>query len=80
VPIIVRRDLIGGVSGALFALALTAFLLGSIEPGFRPLVVGSLVLGGLCAVVLVWQRRRGGHPSISRHASSREDPPAIEPK
>ncbi len=53
------------MEGAVVALGIGAGLLGIIEPLFRPIAAGSIVLGAGVAAILVW-RRRGGHIRSSR--------------
>ena len=64
----VRRGGFGPMEGAVVALGIGAGLLGFIEPAFRPIGGGAIVLGAIAACVMVWRRRRDSHPSISRHA------------
>jgi hypothetical protein len=78
--VVVSRSLIGTVSGALFVLALTAFALGVIDPGFRPLAIGSVLFGSVVAVLLSWRARRVHHPSIAAHTPEPEEKRPIEPK
>ena len=60
------------MEGAVVALGIGAGLLGIIEPMFRPIAAGSIVLGAGFAAILVWRRRRESHPSISRHTRHEE--------
>jgi hypothetical protein len=66
----------------LVALGIGAGLLGVIEPLFRPIAAGSIVLGAGVAAILVWRRRGESHPTISRHANTDSDDhyKPIEPK
>jgi hypothetical protein len=69
------------MEGAVAVLGIAAGLLGVIEPAFRPIAAGSIVLGGIVAGILVWRRRRESHPSISRHPHKDTDAPkSIEPQ
>jgi len=61
------------MEGAVVALGIGAGLLGIIEPMFRPIAAGSIVLGAGVAAILVWRRRGESHPSISRHANADSD-------
>ncbi len=45
------------MEGAIAALGIGAGLLGIIEPLFRPIAAGSIVLGAGLAAILVWRRR-----------------------
>ena len=74
------RSLVGTVSGALFALALAVFALTVIEPAFRPITIGALLLGGVAALFLGWRARRVRHPTITRESVELEDKRPIEPK
>jgi hypothetical protein len=77
----VRRGGFGPMEGAVLALGIGAGLLGIIEPAFRPIAAGSIVLGAVVAALLVWRRRGESHPTISRHAHTETDPPKpIEPQ
>ena len=77
----VRQGGFGPMEGAVVALGIGAGLLGIIEPGFRPIAVGSIVLGAGVAVILVRRRRAESHPTISRHAHTDSDAyKPIEPK
>ena len=69
------------MEGALVALGIGAGLLGIIEPIFRPIAAGSIVLGAGVAAVLAWRRRGEAHPTISRHAdTNRDTDKPIKPK
>ena len=69
------------MEGAIVVLGIGAGLLGIIEPMFRPVAAGSIVLGAGVAAILVWRRRGESHPSISRHANTDSDThKPIEPK
>jgi len=69
------------MEGAVAALGIGAGLLGIIEPMFRPLAAGSIVVGAGFAVILVWRRLRKTNPTISRHADTDSDTyKPIEPK
>jgi hypothetical protein len=69
------------MDGAVVALGIGAGLLGIIEPMFRPIAAGSIVLGAGVAAILVWRHRRESHPTISRHADTGSDTyKPIEPK
>ena len=69
------------MEGTVAALGIGAGLLGIIEPMFRPIAAGSIVLGAGFAAILVWRRRRESHPTISRHADTDSDTyKPIEPK
>ena len=77
----VRRGGFGPMEGTVVVLGIVAGLLGVIEPAFRPIAVGSIVLGAGVACILVWRRRRESHPSISRHARIETDAhKSIEPE
>ena len=79
--ITVSRGGFGPMEGAVVALGIGAGLLGVIEPAFRPIAAGSIVLGAVVAAILVWRRRHESHPSISRHARGETDAHQnIEPK
>jgi hypothetical protein len=69
----VRRGGFGPMEGAVVALGIGAGLLGIIEPMFRPIAAGSIVLGAGVAAILVWRRRGESHPTISRHANTDSD-------
>jgi hypothetical protein len=73
VQINVRRGGFGPMEGTVAALGIAAGLLGVIEPAFRPIAAGSIVLGAGLACILVWRRRRESHPSISRHTRPEKD-------
>ena len=80
VQINVRRGGFGPMEGTVVVLGIGAGLLGVLEPAFRPIAAGSIVLGAAVAGILVWRRRRESHPSISSQARSATDPRApIEP-
>jgi len=69
------------MEGAVVALGIGAGLLGIIEPMFRPIAAGSIVLGAGVAAILVWRRRGESNPTISRHANTDSDThEPIEPK
>jgi hypothetical protein len=69
------------MEGAVVALGIGAGLLGIIEPMFRPIAAGSIVLGAGVAAILVWRRRGESNPTISRHANTDSDiHKPIEPK
>jgi hypothetical protein len=69
------------MEGAVAALGIGAGLLGIIEPMFRPIAAGSIVLGAGVAAILVWRRRGESSPTISRHANTDSDThKPIEPK
>jgi hypothetical protein len=69
------------MEGAIVVLGIGAGLLGIIEPLFRPIAAGSVVLGAGVAAILVWRRRADSHPTISRHAEADRDTyKPIEPK
>jgi hypothetical protein len=69
------------MEGAIVALGIGAGLLGFIEPMFRPIAAGSIVLGAGVAAILMWRHRRESHPTISRHAATDRDTyKPIEPK
>jgi len=69
------------MEGAVVALGIGAGLLGIIEPMFRPIAAGSIVLGAGFAAILVWRRRGESNPTISRHANTDSDThKPIEPK
>lgn len=69
------------MEGAVVALGIGAGLLGIIEPAFRPIAAGSIVLGAGFAAILVWRRRGESHPTISRHANTDTDTSKpVEPK
>ena len=69
------------MEGAVVAIGIGAGLLGIIEPMFRPIAAGSIVLGAGVAAILVWRRRGESHPSVSRHANTDSDThKPIEPK
>ena len=77
----VRRGGFGPMEGSVVALGIGAGLLGAIEPGFRPIAAGSILLGAVAACLMVWRRRRESHPSISRHAHVETEPhKPIEPE
>jgi hypothetical protein len=61
------------MEGTVVALGIGAGLLGVIEPAFRPIAAGAIVLGGIAACIMVWRRRGDSHPSISRHAHDETD-------
>ena len=61
------------MEGAVVALGIAAGLLGIIEPLFRPIAAGSILLGAGVAAILVWRRRGGSHPTISPHADADRD-------
>jgi hypothetical protein len=69
------------MEGAIVAFGIGAGLLGILEPAFRPIAAGSIVLGAGVAAILVWRRRGESHPTISPHAGSdSETYKRIEPK
>ena len=69
------------MEGAIVVLGIGAGLLGIIEPLFRPIAAGSVVLGAGVAAILVWRRRSESHPTISQHAEADRDTyKPIEPK
>ena len=69
------------MEGAVVALGIGAGLLGIIEPMFRPIAAGSIVLGAGVAAILVWRRRGDSNPTISGHANTDSDThKPIEPK
>jgi hypothetical protein len=69
------------MEGAVVALGIAAGLLGIIEPAFRPIAAGSIVLGAGVAAILVWRRRGESHPTISPHADADSDSDRpIDPK
>jgi hypothetical protein len=69
------------MDGAIVALGIGAGLLGIIEPMFRPIAAGSIVLGAGVAAILMCRHRRESHPTISRHADTDSDTyKPIEPK
>jgi hypothetical protein len=69
------------MEGAVVALGIGAGLLGIIEPVFRPIAAGSIVLGAGVAAFLLWRRRGESHPTISPHANTDSDAHTpIEPK
>jgi hypothetical protein len=69
------------MEGAVVAHGIGAGLLGIIEPAFRPIAAGSIVLGAGVAAILVWRRRGESHPTISRHADTdSDDHKPIEPR
>ena len=55
----------GPLSAALFLLALTAFLMGALDPFFRPLAVASIAAGAVVAPLLWVKYQRASHPTIS---------------
>jgi hypothetical protein len=61
------------MEGAIVALGIGAGLLGIIEPLFRPIAAGSIVLGAGLAAILARRRRRESHPTISPHADTDRD-------
>ena len=65
----VRRGGFGPMEGGIALLGIVAGILGAIEPLFRPIAAGMILVGAVTDVVLVWRRRRETHPSISRHAT-----------
>jgi hypothetical protein len=58
---------------AVVVLGIAAGLLGIIEPLFRPIAAGSIVLGAGVGAILVWRRRGESHPTISAHADTDRD-------
>jgi hypothetical protein len=68
------------MEGGVVILGIAGGLLGVIEPGFRPIAAGSVVLGAAVAVFLVWRRRSESRPTISRHARKESDGKPIEPQ
>lgn len=69
------------MEGTVVALGIGAGLLGVIEPAFRPIAAGSIVLGAGVAGILMWRRRSGSHPTISRHSRTETDAHRpVEPK
>jgi hypothetical protein len=68
------------MSGVAFALGVSAFLLGFIDPGFYPLAWISLAGGVLLAVLLWAKHRRSSHPTVSHLAPEPEENKAIHPK
>jgi hypothetical protein len=69
VQISVKRGGFGPMEGGIALLGIAAGVLGVIEPLFRPIAAGTILVGAVTAIVLVWRRRRETHPSISRHAN-----------
>jgi hypothetical protein len=69
----VRRGGFGPMGGAFAALGIGAGLMGIIEPVFRPIAAGSVVLGAGVAAILLWRRREESHPTVSRHADTDGD-------
>jgi hypothetical protein len=76
----VNRSLAGTVSGALFALALTAKAVSVIEPGFAGITIGASLLGALAAIFLGWRSRRIHHPSIAARDVELEPKTPAEPR
>jgi hypothetical protein len=68
------------MSAALFALVLVGFLLGLLEPSFRPLVWLSLA-GGAVLALLLWRKyRRLTHPTVSHLERERDEAHPIRPR
>jgi hypothetical protein len=66
--IIVRRAVAGRMSIGIFAVGISAFLLGFIHPGFFLLAWISLFGGVVWAVLLGRSRPRSVHPTVSHLA------------
>jgi hypothetical protein len=76
----VRRDVAGKMGAAVFALGISAFLLGFLEPGFYPLAWVSL-LGGVVIGILLWAKhRRSSHPTLSHLERDAEEQRPIQPR
>ena len=78
--ITVRRVVVGNMSAALFGLALLGFLLGALDPFFRPLVWISLGSGALVAIALWARHRRSSHPTVSHLEPDPDAGKPIHPK
>jgi hypothetical protein len=80
VLITVRREVVGKMSAALFAFTLLGFLLGALEPSFRPLVWMSLASGAVLSVLLWLRYRRSTHPTVSHIERDREESRPVHPR
>jgi hypothetical protein len=78
--IIVRRTVVGKMSAAVFALGISAFVLGFVHPFFFPLAWASFVGGGLLAVLIWSKNRRSSHPTVSHLADDPEEGRPIHPR
>jgi hypothetical protein len=78
--IVVRRTVLGKMSAAVFALGISAFLLGFLEPFFFPLAWASVVMGGLLAAFIWGRNRRASHPTVSHLAEEPDESKPIQPR
>ena len=78
--ITVRRDRVGKMSGVAFALGISAFLLGFVQPGFFPVAWISLGGGAVLAVALGARNRKLTHPTISHLAADPDEGKPIHPR
>ncbi len=77
--ITVRREVVGKMSAAVFALGVVAFLLGFVHPFFFPLAWMSLLGGALVGTVLWARNRRASHPTVSHLVRQPEERNPIQP-